>query len=258
MASLGARNISAKKKEERKSNEKNNESKNKNVAFISENIAIGLLSAGKANEWYIDSGASSHMTPHLHTLNATKNVQSNGIITANGSNLQVKSIGNAQVKLNSASIKIFDVLHVPSLTANLLSVHKIVEKGNTVTFNANGCTIYNKKNEIVLHTKPVNGMYKIDASSENCMLTKNEATAMLWHKRLGHLNLQSIKKMRDGAVNGIKFTDSGAEIEYCETCAVGKHSRQPFPHSSTKTKHILELIHSDLVGPMETASIAIY
>lgn len=246
---------SKKHKCEKKDEKKNNESKNKNVAFISENVAIGLLSAGKANEWYIDSGASSHMTPHLHTLNAVKNAQCNGIITANGSNLQVKSIGNAQVKVNSTSIEINDVLHVPSLTANLLSVHKIVSKGNTVTFNANGCTIYNKHNDIVLHTKPVNGVYKIDAGNESCMLAEKEATAMLWHKRLGHLNLQSMRKMRDGAVNGIKFTDSGAEIEYCETCAVGKHSRQPFPRSSTQSKHILELIHSDLVGPMETISI---
>lgn len=78
---------------------------------------------------------------------------------------------------------------------------------------------------------------------------------MTWHRRLGHLNLSSIKKMRDGAVDGISVNDNDNKIKDCETCCLGKMCRSPFPTSESKSKRILELIHSDLDGPLETQSI---
>lgn len=53
----------------------------------------------------------------------------------------------------------------------------------------------------------------------------------------------------------MKIDDNAADIENCENCAVGKHSRQPFKSSDKQTTNVLDLIHSDLVGPMETSSI---
>lgn len=41
----------------------------------------------------------------------------------------------------------------------------------------------------------------------------------------------------------------------CETCAMGKQARQPFAKSASEAKNLIELIHSDLCGPMETQSI---
>ena len=52
-------------------------------------------------------------------------------------------------------------MYVPDLMANLLSVNKIVEKDNTVIFNKdNGCTIYNKLDDIVANCVPRDGVYK--------------------------------------------------------------------------------------------------
>lgn len=61
--------------------------------------------------------------------------------------------------------------------------------------------------------------------------------------------------MRDGIVEGISFKDDDAEIAKCEACAKGKQHRLPFEVSNSQTKMILELIHSDIMGPMETRSI---
>ena len=41
--------------------------------------------------------------------------------------------------------------------------------------------------------------------------------------------------------------------ESCKGCALGK--KKSFPHSLSKTKDVLELVHSDLCGPMSTPSI---
>lgn len=57
------------------------------------------------------------------------------------------------------------------------------------------------------------------------------------------------------AVSGINFNDDDAEIKNCETCVRGQQTREKFEKSDSKTNEILELIHSDLMGPMETPSM---
>lgn len=61
--------------------------------------------------------------------------------------------------------------------------------------------------------------------------------------------------MQDGAVEGIIFNDDDHEIRNCETCARGKLARLPFNKSKSESKEILNLIHTDIVGPMEVKSI---
>lgn len=48
--------------------------------------------------------------------------------------MTVECMGNTTLNLNE-KISVNEVLYVPDLVANLLSVYKIFEKGNTVVFN---------------------------------------------------------------------------------------------------------------------------
>lgn len=62
--------------------------------------------------------------------------------------------------------------------------------------------------------------------------------------------------MRAGAVTGIiSFNDGDSEIVKCEVCARGKQTKKPFKPSETESSGILELIHSDLMGPQSTRSL---
>lgn len=42
-----------------------------------------------------------------------------------------------------------------------------------------------------------------------------------WHRKLGHINLNALKNMRDGAVIGINFKDDGTNLKNCEICCSG-------------------------------------
>lgn len=43
--------------------------------------------------------------------------------------------------------------------------------------------------------------------------------------------------------------------DVCEGCALGKHHRKPFPKGvSWRAKEMLELVHTDVCGPMRTLS----
>lgn len=209
----------------------------------------------RKNEWYVDSGASSHMTPHGQLLSNVQPTSVQEITSANNAKLKVMGAGETMLKLDGNEIAVGNVLHVPGLSANLLSVHHIAKRGNSVLFDSNGCTIRNAKAEIVAQCKSTNGVYKIGTPDEMCMQSKCTTSAYMWHRRLGHINLQRMKLMRDGAVDGLNFNDEANEIENCEACAYGKQARLPFKKSDRQSKRVLELIHSDVIGPMETQSI---
>ena len=55
--------------------------------------------------------------------------------------------------------------------------------------------------------------------------------AKLWHRRLGHLNKQSLKLMQRRDGNGVAFDGS---IDHCDVCAVGKRHQLAHPK---KAKH---------------------
>jgi hypothetical protein len=40
------------------------------------------------------------------------------------------------------------------------------------------------------------------------------------------------------------------KLKQCDACILGKHSKQPFHDSTSRACRKLELIHSDLCGPM--------
>ena len=44
-------------------------------------------------------------------------------------------------------------------------------------------------------------------------------------------------------------------IPPCESCIIGKHKRNNFPLASHRAKDLLEIVHTDLCGPMQTSSL---
>lgn len=74
-----------------------------------------------------------------------------------------------------------------------------------------------------------------------------------WHRKLGHRDPNAIRKLtRNKLAMGIKLVDCGIK-ETCESCIRGKIARKPFPPKIKPTsKQVLDLLHTDLCGPMRT------
>ena len=76
-----------------------------------------------------------------------------------------------------------------------------------------------------------------------------------WHRRLAHINPEKLRKMfNDGLVKGLKI-DGSAELDFCEACQIGKQPKKPFPKKASRTKKILEIVHSEVCGPMPVKSL---
>ena len=81
-------------------------------------------------------------------------------------------------------------------------------------------------------------------------------TLHTWHQHMGHMSHNTLKSYGPLALQGLDL--SGADMAIptlCHSCKTGKSTHKPFPSSSKKATQILELVHLDLVGPMQTKSL---
>lgn len=73
----------------------------------------------------------------------------------------------------------------------------------------------------------------------------------MWHGRLGHLNLASIKRLRKfGLINALDLHN----LSKCEICVEAKYPKKPFKCVEHRKTELLELIHSDLANFHNTIS----
>jgi len=81
--------------------------------------------------WYADSGATDHLTSELDKLSVKERYGGNDKVhTANGSGMHIHHVGHSTIPSSSRSLQLRDVLHVPKVTRNLLSVPKFTRDNN--------------------------------------------------------------------------------------------------------------------------------
>ena len=74
----------------------------------------------------------------------------------------------------------------------------------------------------------------------------------LLHQRYFHLGHENIKLLNDkSSVDGMEVTAKCNTCQPCEACTMGRQHREAFPKKSeSTTTELLELIHSDVCGPL--------
>ena len=72
-----------------------------------------------------------------------------------------------------------------------------------------------------------------------------------WHCRLGHISWKRMKKLHD---DGLLTSFDLESFETCESCLLGKMTKTPFARSCERASDLLELIRSDVCGPMSTTA----
>jgi len=174
--------------------------------------------------------------------------------------LEVAAKGAMEVQTKEGIKSIHDIYYTPQLKHNLLSVGQLCEKNYKVVFENKTCTIYDKnKGNRVITVVPMtrNRMFPLRFDEHNINLANMayEDSSCLWHLRYGHLNFQSSKFPTSHAlVSGLPKVEEHKEV--CEGCAKGKHARERFPKGSAwRAHHPLQLVHSDICGPMQTKSL---
>ena len=157
-----------------------------------------------------------------------------------------------------------------SMKHNLMSIGQLIQNGYKVLMENDRCVIQEKdgsKRLLVAVQMTNNRMFPLKIKTcfssqvvvapptQLALRSVIEDSSRLWHLRYGHLgyaslNLLSNKRMVSG------FPCVGNSCDKCEACILGKQHRLPFNSgNSRRARYPLELVHTDLVGPMQVTSI---
>ena len=80
--------------------------------------------------------------------------------------------------------------------------------------------------------------------------------SVIWHRRYGHFNFVGLKFMQTYGLTR-DLPEISVSDDVCGPCQLGKMHRLAFPASATwRAKEKLELVHTDLCGPMSTESLS--
>lgn len=82
-------------------------------------------------------------------------------------------------------------------------------------------------------------------------------TTMLWHSNLGHLHESKLLKLSRASSMYRHPVPPFEQLTFCESCAKGKLKQLSYSHHSAyRARELLELVHTDLCGPVSTPSLA--
>lgn len=217
------------------------------------------------NYWFIDSGATSHTTGFKEILHRPGPPEYERTITyGNKQQTPIEAVGDVILsKSASPDIKLVlrEVVYSPENAFNLLSVSKAAANGVKFIFDEHKCFAHKEGTVILEGQKTPNDLYMLESppiyprrsSDLNLMTSSTTADPTLWHRRLGHIGYSTLKKLvQDGMATGIPITPEQIEEakEMCDICQRNKLTRLPFKHTESTTQAPLDLIHTDLCGPL--------
>ena len=107
-----------------------------------------------------------------------------------GDGYVVQAEGKGEVKLLVRSkdkvvkLTLHNVLYVPNLSKNLLSVNSITEKGASVYIDNSKCTLVKDDKSYEIGHAYKGKLYRLNTNLEEASVAQS-----LWHQRMGHMNV---------------------------------------------------------------------
>ena len=167
----------------------------------------------------------------------------------------MKGVGNVTLQLNQGNtIHLQEVLYVPNLKKNPVSVSAMEDKGYKVTFFDGKVRVWKKnfKEAFTLGFR-VDSLYQVGGSLLGVMSCDTSLQSNLWHRRFAHLHYKALLDVRKMVIGMPEFRLEQKGV--CPRCAEGKLKRGPFHSSQSKTFDILQLVHSDISDMMPVNSL---
>ncbi|GJS37394.1 putative ribonuclease H-like domain-containing protein [Tanacetum coccineum] len=214
----------------------------------------------------IDSGCSGSMTGDKDKLSDFKEFKG-GYVAFGNDPKGGRITGKGTIK--TSCIDFEKVSYVEELKFNLLSVSQICDKKHNVLFTDKECLILSPKFKfvdedlVILRAPRKNDVYSLDlkniipSGGVTCLVAKaTKDEAVLWHRRLGHVNFKNINKLVKGnLVRGLPSKTFKLDHS-CLACRKGKQHRASCKKIEERTvREPLELLHMDLFGPVSVESV---
>ena len=189
----------------------------------------GTITHGN-DTWIVDSGASKHMTGYKDCLSTLVKKESHQKVKL-GDDYQypIKGVREASYKLKPKKlVKMKDVLYVPSLKKNLLSISVLEKKGFRVTFVDGQVLMWPKGKTIddaIMIRVEEGGLYKLKGKLNQALMHSTIKPCELWHRRFVHLHYRSLPIMIKAVIDIPKLQPNHEGV--CKGYAQGKKCEEP-------------------------------
>jgi transposase InsO family protein len=211
--------------------------------------------------FYLDSGASDHMTCNINMMT---NVRKHNSTVTIGDGKPLRGTHRGTIQISDALV-LENVLYVPDLRFNLVSVRQLCkDRTIRVTFDSWAAYIRSKPTQVVIAKAPFDaslGVFTLSASPSLSIAMTAQAVnpILLWHNRLGHLGFSEVVRLakeglldRDATSACSAMTPDDIKNLFCEPCTMGKGTRQPSPVAPERATKPNERVHIDIWGPART------
>jgi hypothetical protein len=217
-----------------------------NSALIAALNSLALQQGG----WVMDSGASSHITNDDGNFSSSVTLSPPYFVTiGNDSNIPIASSGHVTFSSPTGhSFKLNNVLHVPHLIRNLLSIRKFtLDNSCTIEFDTFGFSMKDlKTRRVILRCNSDRDLYTFPGTvfhRHSRHRHASTASGDLWHQHLGHPGHDAMSPLQ--CLEFIKC-NKVCRPYVCHACQLGKHVRLPFSLSTIASSAIFDLIHCNL------------
>ena len=206
-----------------------------------------------ANVWYLDNGASNHMTGDVRYFSKLDNTISGKVRFGDDSRIDIKGKGTISfTDMNGDARQMTGVYFIPDLRSNIISLGQATEAGCDIRLRGELLTMHDQSGKLLVTAKRSrNRLYKVHMGlkSGSCLYLSAEGETNRWHERLGHINSETIRNMMLKEL-ALGLPKGFIEKKVCGSCLLGKHARQTFPKATSyRATKVLELLHGDLCGP---------
>jgi transposase InsO family protein len=222
------------------------------------------------HHWVLDSGASSHFC-NDRSLFTTFNATDTRRVQVAAGDIRLSS-GSGTVRVDVLlpdgtyyAGTISDVVFVPDMHANLLSMALLVDRGMRFEVTAPAINMFAPDGSVCgVAQRAGRDLWRLPARRAVSALTA-ATVGVDHHSRFGHADrriiahaykhrmLATTDDVADRAITELHA--AAARKEHCAACLAGKQTRAPLTGSSTGSRRAsrpLELVHIDLCGPFPT------
>ena len=143
------------------------------------------MGADQEQRWYLDSGASNHMTGSKASFSELDDDVTGTVKFGDGSRVAIQGCGTIIFRCQNGEHRaLTDVYYIPQLRSNIISIGQLNERGSEVLIKDGVLRIRNLEQSLLAKAKrSQNWLYLLNLKVEQpvCLVARHTKEPWLWH-----------------------------------------------------------------------------